>query len=75
MENLDRLSRDETLDAAMMFLGILPKNITLITMTLDVGVEPWLLSIKVSSTCASPWRASVDSPNGFRQGRDGEQSH
>ncbi len=33
VENLDRLSRDETLEAVMLFLGILQKNITLVTLT------------------------------------------
>lgn len=33
VENLDRLSRDETLEAVMLFLGILQRGITLVTMT------------------------------------------
>ena len=32
VENLDRLSRDETLDAVMLFLGILQHGITLVTL-------------------------------------------
>jgi DNA invertase Pin-like site-specific DNA recombinase len=32
VENLDRLSRDETLDAVMLFLGILNQKITLVTL-------------------------------------------
>ncbi|MCZ2341516.1 MAG: hypothetical protein LC104_06930 [Bacteroidales bacterium] len=31
LENLDRLSKDEIVEAAMLFLNILKKNITLVT--------------------------------------------
>jgi DNA invertase Pin-like site-specific DNA recombinase len=50
VENLDRLSRDETLDAVMLFLGILNHGITLVTLfpeqefskaTLDMSRSNW----------------------------------